>query len=205
MGCSPSTPQGQGRQNGEMTEINSSGSGMSAVPNVGSKSKNTLGNDAYERGDYEDAIKCYTEALEQTEKRQSHPLYLVNRATAYHRLQEFDLAVADCLKSVSLEPNRRAYKQLVTTYITMLNYNGALDACKKVLELDPDDEATLNLQINLQIYLDKKAGDITRCFGLCCDDDDSHSGSLIIAPPATPPALKRGYSEMPPRTSGSWS
>lgn len=66
------------------------------------------GNDAFRRGDYTAANDLYTEAVQ---KYSRNPLIFTNRANVRLKLQRWEDAVNDCLKSIEiLGPNAQNHK-----------------------------------------------------------------------------------------------
>lgn len=62
----------------------------------------TKGYEARKKGDYETAIKLYSEALAIMP---NHFKALFNRGFAYDKLGEFDLAINDYSKAIQIDPN----------------------------------------------------------------------------------------------------
>lgn len=60
------------------------------------------GNEAFKAGNYEEAITLYTEALTIDEGHKEKAVFYKNRAAAYLKLQEFDLADRDCKAALAL-------------------------------------------------------------------------------------------------------
>jgi small glutamine-rich tetratricopeptide repeat-containing protein alpha len=59
---------------------------------------------------YEEAIQCYTKAIELTP---NNPIYYGNRAAAYSHLGQHQLAIDDCRRAISLDPKYvKAYSRL---------------------------------------------------------------------------------------------
>lgn len=60
------------------------------------------GNEAFKSGSYEDAICLYTEALSIDENHKETAVFYKNRAAAYLKMSEFELADRDCKSSLAL-------------------------------------------------------------------------------------------------------
>jgi tetratricopeptide (TPR) repeat protein len=63
----------------------------------------------------------------------------VNRAAAYTKLEEFELAIEDCEKGIEVDPlYSKAYARMGTCYYLQEKFSEASSAYKKALELQPD-------------------------------------------------------------------
>jgi len=65
------------------------------------------GNEYFRSGDYEEAVNCYSQAIQ---KNSQNPLLWTNRANARLKLQQWDEVIDDCLKGIDLmRDNMKAY------------------------------------------------------------------------------------------------
>lgn len=66
-----------------------------------------LGNEFFQNGNFMDAVKCYTNAIQQCPKddKQELPKFFQNRAAAYENLKLFDDVVQDCTYALEIDPN----------------------------------------------------------------------------------------------------
>jgi small glutamine-rich tetratricopeptide repeat-containing protein alpha len=100
--------------------------------------KKAAGNDALQEKDYNAAVRLYTEAIELSPNGPNSHIYYSNRAAAHCYLTSYELAIADCEKSVSLSPAYvKAYTRLGLAHYSMKNFDGAIEAYKKCIELEP--------------------------------------------------------------------
>lgn len=96
------------------------------------------GNDAVRRGDCRAAVGRYSEAIAVWP---DNAVYYVNRAAAYTKLNQLDEAIRDCERGIDIDPNySKAYSRLGTCYFTQKSYTEAIDAYKKALELEPNNQ-----------------------------------------------------------------
>ncbi|KAK3041061.1 hypothetical protein RJ639_026858 [Escallonia herrerae] len=97
------------------------------------------GNAAFSAGDYPDAIRHFTAAIELSPT--NHVLYS-NRSAAHASLNQYTEALADAGKTVELKPDwPKGYSRLGAAHIGLHNYHDAVSAYKKGLEFDPNNEA----------------------------------------------------------------
>jgi tetratricopeptide (TPR) repeat protein len=78
-----------------------------------------LGNDAFKKEDFNEAVQFYTKAIRLGEKHKELPVYYKNRAAAYLKLENYEQAREDCNKCLEFTPNdqkalfRRAQGRIV--------------------------------------------------------------------------------------------
>ncbi|XXG74103.1 hypothetical protein AAC387_Pa07g2907 [Persea americana] len=97
----------------------------------------SLGNQAMKSKLYSDAIELYTCAIALCEK---NAVYYCNRAAAYTQLQNYTEAIADCNRSIEIDPNySKAYSRLGFAYYEQGEYSDAISkGFLKALRLDPN-------------------------------------------------------------------
>lgn len=98
---------------------------------------------------FEAAVQKYNAAI----KLNRDPVYFCNRAAAYCRLEQYDLAIQDCRTALALDPSySKAWGRMGLAYSCQNRYEHAAEAYKKALELEPNQESYKN---NLKIAEDK--------------------------------------------------
>ncbi|XP_060052004.1 sperm-associated antigen 1 isoform X2 [Erinaceus europaeus] len=95
------------------------------------------GNEAFNAGDYEEAVMYYSRSLSVLPTVAAYN----NRAQAELKLQNWNSAFMDCEKVLELEPgNLKALLRRATTYKQQNKVQEALEDLHKVLDAEPDNE-----------------------------------------------------------------
>lgn len=101
------------------------------------------GNEAFTAGDYEKAAGYYLDAVDHS------PLNFkanYNLANAYYRMNQFDKAMERMNTVVNLAPTSfdkaKAYHNIGNGHMMKQDWEGAIDAYKNALRLNPSDEET---------------------------------------------------------------
>lgn len=95
----------------------------------------TEGNQLMKEEKYQEAIRCYTKAIELDS---SNAVFPCNRAAAYGKIGEHQKAIEDCQKALSLDPNYgKAYGRMGLSYHNQNNFQKAKESYSKALELEP--------------------------------------------------------------------
>ncbi|XP_024864543.1 tetratricopeptide repeat protein 12 [Kryptolebias marmoratus] len=105
------------------------------------------GNEAYAEGDYETAVKFYSEGL--AELKDMQPLY-TNRAQAYIKLKRYKEAIDDC--EWALKCNERcikAYLHMGKAYHGLKKYNEAKKCFEKIQEIEPGKKSMVKEYLDL--------------------------------------------------------
>ncbi|TKR77995.1 hypothetical protein L596_018875 [Steinernema carpocapsae] len=113
------------------------------------------GNDLMKNGQFNEAIEKYNSAI----KLSKDPVFFCNRAAAYCRTEQYDLAIQDCRTALALDPNySKAYGRMGLALSCQNRYEQAVEAYKKALEIEPEQQSYIN---NLRIA-QEKADEVAR-------------------------------------------
>lgn len=106
------------------------------------------GNRFLQEGKYEDAIKCYTSAIEQDPK--SHVLYS-NRSAAYAKIGNYEEALKDADECIKLNDSwAKGYTRKGAALEFLKRYNEAEAAYAKASQLDPANESIMHSLLNVR-------------------------------------------------------
>ncbi|KAK8793843.1 hypothetical protein JH06_0087 [Blastocystis sp. subtype 4] len=120
------------------------------------------GNTLLKAKDYDGAIRCYSEAMEVDSY--NSKLYS-NRCTAYLLLENYDKALADATKCVSIDPDwYKGHVQMGSCYMGMKDYQSAIKEYKKALSLS-DTKDTIQKLIDKAIEKESQHNIRYKLFG----------------------------------------
>lgn len=93
------------------------------------------GNKEFGAGNFEEAIKLYTKAIEVDDK---NHIYYSNRAACYHALNQYDKAGEDGRRCIDVKPNwAKGYFRVGLAYMFQRKYDDAIQWFKKGLLVEP--------------------------------------------------------------------
>ncbi|XP_029187909.1 small glutamine-rich tetratricopeptide repeat-containing protein alpha-like [Acropora millepora] len=93
------------------------------------------GNQLMKSEKYQEAIQCYTKAMELDS---ANAVFPCNRAAAYSKMGNHQKAIEDCQKALSLDPDYgKAYGRMGLSYHSLNDLQKAKESYTKALELDP--------------------------------------------------------------------
>eukprot|EP00164_Ancoracysta_twista_P003037 GFYU01004052.1.p1 GENE.GFYU01004052.1~~GFYU01004052.1.p1 ORF type:complete len:282 (+),score=103.53 GFYU01004052.1:29-847(+) len=100
------------------------------------------GNECFQNGKLPEAIKFYTEALEDKKCTDEDKIKLYNnRAQCYRQLDNVDQVIADCGKVLELDPkNLKALLRRAMTLESIEKYKRAMDDMQQILQIDAGGE-----------------------------------------------------------------
>ena len=113
-----------------------------------------LGNTAFNNGDYDKAIKLYTQGLLLDP---NHSILLSNRSAVYIARHKFAEAIEDSSKSISINPSyAKAYHRKACALRELSHFEEALSVINEGLKITPDsqdlvtlhEEITKDIQVN---------------------------------------------------------
>ncbi|XP_051534806.1 tetratricopeptide repeat protein 12 isoform X1 [Myxocyprinus asiaticus] len=111
------------------------------------------GNEAFTQGDYETAVKFYTEGLDQLRDMQT--LY-TNRAQAFIKLKRYKEAISDCEWALRCnEKCIKAYIHMGKSYLALRNFPESRMCYQKILEIEPQQDSMVKAYLT-QVDLEEK-------------------------------------------------
>uniref|UniRef100_A0A3B4DKJ6 Tetratricopeptide repeat domain 12 n=1 Tax=Pygocentrus nattereri TaxID=42514 RepID=A0A3B4DKJ6_PYGNA len=111
------------------------------------------GNKAFALGDYEVAVKFYTEGLEQLRDMQA--LY-TNRAQAFIKLKKYKEAISDCEWALKCNDKCiKAYVHMGRAHLAMKNFTESRLCYEKILDIEPERESLVKDYL-AQVDLEEK-------------------------------------------------
>lgn len=101
-----------------------------------------IGNNAISSQDYNAAVRLYTEAIELCPDGPNTHIYYSNRAAAHCYLTSYELAIEDCEQCIALNSSYvKGYIRLGQAYSGMKDFDNAIEAFKKCVELEPKNKS----------------------------------------------------------------
>lgn len=117
------------------------------------------GNSAFKKGDWEDAITCYTKAIKLTgDETNDLAVYLKNRAAAYLKQEKYNEALQDCNKSLEIIPiDPKALFRRAQALENLERYEEAYRDAREVLNQDPSNKTIQPVLERLHQIVQKRA------------------------------------------------
>ncbi|XP_056398877.1 tetratricopeptide repeat protein 12 isoform X3 [Hyla sarda] len=113
-----------------------------------------LGNKAFDKGDYETAIQCYSEGLEKLKDMQ---VLYTNRAQAYIKLEKYEKAISDCEWALKCDDKCvKAYVHMGRAHLSLKNYEEARQCYKMITDIDITKEKLVKGYLRQVDYQEKK-------------------------------------------------
>ena len=101
--------------------------------------RQALGNAAFSAGNYADAVKHFTDAIGVDA---ANHVFYSNRSAAYAALNDFDAALNDAEKTVTIKPDWvKGHSRKGAALYGLKRYDDACDAYRKGLDLEPENDA----------------------------------------------------------------
>ncbi|KAI8634724.1 hypothetical protein F5Y19DRAFT_122182 [Xylariaceae sp. FL1651] len=134
------------------------------------------GNADYKAGRWQAALDKYTAALDvDPTNRGTNSKLLQNRALCRLKLKQYDQAVADCERAISLDPTyMKARKTKANAYGQAEKWEDAVREWKRIQELDPEDRSIVKEIRKAELELKKsQRKDYYKILGIAKDSDDA--------------------------------
>lgn len=134
------------------------------------------GNTDYKAGRWQAAIDKYTQALEiDPTNRGTNSKLLQNRALCRTKLKQYDEAIEDCEKAISLDSSyMKARKTKANALVAAERWEAAVKEWKALQELDPEDRSIAKEVRKAELELKKsQRKDYYKILGVSKDADDN--------------------------------
>lgn len=96
------------------------------------------GNKAFMAKNFDEAIKCYTVAIEITLEKPNH-VYYANRANAQLELHNYEECINDCNSAIEIEPSyTKSYYRKAKALYCQNHLKDALAVIEKAHEMEPN-------------------------------------------------------------------
>ena len=110
-----------------------------------------LGNEAYERGDYEEAIRYYDNSIQLDPK---HPLPYHNRGGSFFMQERYEEALTNYEMVIKLNPGSvSGYGAIGVTFSRMGRHKEALAQYERALEIAPETQDSLQNAVESEVIL----------------------------------------------------
>ena len=102
---------------------------------------NTKGGDHFRAGRFEDAVKCYSGAIEADADPSELAKLLANRSAAYGRLGNLEAALADGKRAVEIDPSYiKGYFRATKAHMALGQFHQASSTASEGLRRQPDNK-----------------------------------------------------------------
>jgi tetratricopeptide (TPR) repeat protein len=113
----------------------------------------TKGNSLLGQQQYEEAVDCYTEAIAINET----AVYFSNRAMAYTKLNELELAIDDATSAITLDPAYvKAYYRRGSAHQEDSNWDDAIADFEKAVQLAPGNKEARSQLMSCKLELNRE-------------------------------------------------
>jgi len=108
------------------------------MANVAAENWKNQGNQAFQKGQHQEAIKCYSKAIDIDG---NNHVYFTNRATAYASIEEWEKCLSDSNKAIAIKNDWvKGYFRKGQAHVGLKQYEEGYAAYKRAVELDPKNE-----------------------------------------------------------------
>jgi len=98
------------------------------------------GNKAFMTGNFEEAVRQFTMAIEITLEKPNH-IYFANRANCFLELASYEECIVDCNKAIEIERTfSKSYYRKAKALVNQQKLTEAMETLKEGIEADPTNE-----------------------------------------------------------------
>ena len=112
------------------------------------------GNKAFMAKNFEEAVKCYTVAIEITLETPNH-VYFANRANAQLELHHYEECISDCNSAIDIEPSyTKSYYRKAKALYYQQKLEESMATIDVALGFEPDNQDIMNFRESIQKEID---------------------------------------------------
>ena len=162
---------------------------------------NTKGGDHFRAGRFEDAVKCYSGAIEADADPSELAKLLANRSAAYGRLGNLEAALADGKRAVEIDPSYiKGYFRATKAHMALGQFHQASSTASEGLRRQPDNK---DLQQALQDANSEGANSPGPPSGRRAKPAATPASPPSITPPVVPASAAWSTEATPPSRASS--
>lgn len=131
---------------------------MTKITNTNANEWKDKGNAEFNKGNWSEALSCYTNALKLTNEDNSEKaIYYKNRAATYLKQKEYDRAIKDCDEALKICPNDpKALFRRCQALEALERFEEAYRDARYIISTDPNNKAIKSTTARLHEIVQEK-------------------------------------------------